>query len=64
MPPEAAEYERLPRDVCQYNSSAWSVPSMYDAETNGYDGGKGKRKRRDEKVEKLSAVFGLTCWKE
>lgn len=37
---------------------------MYDAETNGYDGGKGKRKRRDEKVEKLSAVFGLTCWKE
>ena len=37
---------------------------MYDAETNGYDGGKRKRKGRDEKVEKRSAVFRLACRKE
>lgn len=37
---------------------------MYDAETNGYDGGKKKRKGRDEKVEKRFAVFGLACRKE
>jgi hypothetical protein len=37
---------------------------MYDAETNGYDSGKGKREGRDEKIEELSAVFGLTCRKE
>lgn len=37
---------------------------MYDAETNGYDGGEGKRKGRDEKVEKLSALFGLIYRKE
>ena len=37
---------------------------MYDAETNGYDGGKRKRKGRDEKVEKRSAVQGCieTYW--
>jgi hypothetical protein len=29
---------------------------MYDAETNGYDGGEGKRKGRDEKVETVRRV--------